>query len=272
MGLTKLALKIAAPLPDIEKYDRFLFIGPHPDDIEIGAGATAAKLAAAGKKICFLICADGRFGDGNAPEELLGSALSSAAGDTTVDRTRLVALRKEEAIRSAALLGVTDVRFLDLCDGGFYEYGELLSGIARTVGDFRPEVIFAPDPCVNSECHIDHLNVGNAARQIACHAPYDGIMKKHGAKGSAPVAVVAYYMTAKPTRYVKTVGFLQKQLDSVFECHLSQFPRGCQEAKTIELYLRLRAADFGLRSFKGCAEGFRVLGTTHMHCLPEAGK
>ena len=40
--------------------------------------------------------------------------------------------------------------------------------------------------------------------------------------------------------------------------------------KTITLYLRLRAADFGLRSFHSTAEGFRVLGRTQMHCLPEA--
>jgi len=49
MGLTKLILKFAAPLPNIENYQRYLFIGPHPDDIEIGAGATVAKLAASGK-------------------------------------------------------------------------------------------------------------------------------------------------------------------------------------------------------------------------------
>lgn len=258
MGITKLALKIAAPLPDIEKFDRFLFIGPHPDDIEIGAGATAAKLAAAGKKVCFLICTDGRYGDGNVPEEMRGG--------------NLIALRREEALRSAAFLGVEDVRFLELSDGGFYKYEELLRGIAGIVGDFKPEVIFAPDPCVTSECHIDHLNVGNAARQIACHAPYGGIMKEHGADSAAPVAAIAFYMTAKPTRFVKTSGFLEKQLDSVFKYHLSQFPEGCGEAKTIALYLRLRAADFGLRSLKGCAEGFRVLGPVHMHCLPEAGK
>ena len=43
------------------------------------------------------------------------------------------------------------------------------------------------------------------------------------------------------------------------------------EAASIGLYLKLRALEFGLRSGKGCAEGFRVLGVTHMHCLPEAG-
>ena len=107
MGVTSLILKVAAPVPRIENFQRFLFVGPHPDDIEIGAGATAAKLAAMGKEVCFLVCLDGRFGENNAPEGIRGE--------------RLVEKRRQEAIASAAMLGVTDVRFLNLCDGGFYE-------------------------------------------------------------------------------------------------------------------------------------------------------
>lgn len=249
-------LKLAVPVPKIESYQRFLFVGPHPDDIEIGAGATAAKLAAMGKEICFLVCMDGRFGDGNAPEGIRGE--------------KLVELRKQEAIASAAMLGVKDVRFLDLCDGGFYGQKELTEKLARVVGDFQPDVILAPDPDVTSECHADHLNVGKAAKQIAYFAPYSGIMAGYGA-AAAPVQALALFMTAKPNRFVKTSGYLKLQLRSVFGCHLSQFPEGCADAKSIALYLKLRALDFGIRSGKGCAEGFRVLGVTHMHCFPEAG-
>ena len=68
MSITRAVLRFAAPLPKIERFDRFLFLGPHPDDIEIGAGATAAKLAAAGKQVTFLICTDGRYGLDYAPE------------------------------------------------------------------------------------------------------------------------------------------------------------------------------------------------------------
>ena len=257
MGLTQAILKFAVPLPKIENYDRFLFIGPHPDDIEIGAGATAAKLVAMGKEVRFLVCIDGRFGTTNAPEGLYGD--------------KLVEIRQKEAKASAAMLGVNEVHFLNLKDGGFYEEKDLIHGIAKEVADFQPEVIFAPDPCVSSECHRDHLNVGKAARQIACFAPYKEIMKEYGAD-AAPVEALAYYMTAKPTQFVKTTGYFNKQIESIFGCHLSQFPKGCGEAQSIPLYLKIRSIDFGLRSLKGCAEGFRVLGVTHMHCLPEAGK
>ncbi len=250
MSLLRLILKAAAPLPDIEKNERFLFIGPHPDDIEIGAGATAAKLAAAGKSVCFLICLDGRYGSETIPPE------------------ELIGIRKAEAVSSAKMLGVSDVRFLNLSDGGFYDDAELIKGIAQTVGDFKPDTVFAPDPCVTSECHADHLNVGNAARRIAYFAPYGGIMCEYGAE-SAPVNALCCYMTAKPNKYVKTSGFLNRQLDAIFKCHQSQFSG--DSGSTVKLYLKLRSALFGLHRLSGSAEGFRVLGTVHMHCLPEAG-
>lgn len=253
MSLTRTALKFAAPLPHLEEFDRYLFVGPHPDDIEIGAGATVSRLTSLGKHVVFLICTDGRFGDEN----------TSLHGD------ELVQARRDEALQSARMLGVTDVRFLELSDGGFYTRESLLSGIARVIGQVQPEVLFAPDPCVDSECHMDHLNVGQAVRNLACFAPYGGIMVGFEAQ-SAQVKALAFYMTARPNRFVSTRGHIKKQLDAIFSCHLTQFPPDSAGANGIRLYLKLRAADFGLRSFKGQAEGFRVLGPAQMHCLPEA--
>ena len=254
MGLTKLALKIAAPAPKAEEFSNYLFIGPHPDDIEIGAGATIAKLTAAGKKVSFLILADGRYGDGHS---------GGVKGDD------LAELRKQESIRSAEVLGVKDVRFLGLSDGGFYDYDDMLRGIAKTVGEIKPDLIFAPDPYTGQECHIDHLNAGRAAAHIACFAPYPGIMENYGAE-AADVKGIAFYMTAKANRFVKvTKEQFGLQNEAVFGCHTSQFPAGSNEAKQLALYLKLRSADFGLRNLCAHAEGFRVLGQTQMHCIPE---
>lgn len=253
MNMTGLALRFAAHLPQLESFERYLFIGPHPDDIEIGAGATAAKLAAAGKKVGFLICTDGRF------------------GSTVIPPEELIAIRQEESRSSAKALGVDDVRYLSLCDGGFYDTRELTSLIAKAVGEFGPDVIFAPDCFVSSECHPDHINVGRASSEIAYLAPYAQLMARHGAE-AAPVKALAYYMTAKPNCFVKTsAALLNKQLSAIFDCHKSQFPSGCPEGRAIAMYLRLRSFDFGLRRLCGRAEGFRVLGVTQMHCFPEAG-
>ena len=92
MSLTRLALKFAAPAVKLETYLRYLFIGPHPDDIEIGAGATAAKLAAEGKDVAFLICTDGRYGDG----------ATALCGDELAEE------RRREAITSAVRLEAFD--------------------------------------------------------------------------------------------------------------------------------------------------------------------
>ena len=254
MGLTAFVLKFAAPAPKLTDFTRYLFIGPHPDDIEIGAGATATALCAAGKQVTFLICTDGRYGldfapPGTTPEELIG-------------------IRKAEALTAAAVLGVRDVRFLGLSDGAAYRKEDLLDAMARAIGEIRPEVIFAPDPFIASECHADHLAVGECARTLAFFAPFREIMALHGAQ-SADVQALAYYMTARPNRFVRTGGTFQTQLRAL-SCHKSQFPAGSEALKSLRLYLKLRAADFGLRSLKGKAEGFRVLGKTQMHCLPEA--
>ncbi len=257
MSLTKTILKFAAPVPKIESFQKYMFIGPHPDDIEIGAGGTIAALHQAGKEICFVICTDGRYGLNNAPQ---GTAPEE-----------LIEIRKQESIESARTLGVTDVTFLGFCDGGFYKPEDLRSALAIIIGEKKPDIIFAPDPSVISECHIDHLNTGTAARTVAFFAPFKEIMAQYGAQ-SAPVQAIAFYMTAKPNRYVKTASYLSQQYHAIFGCHKSQFPEGCPDISSISLYLKLRAYDFGIRSMKGQAEGFRVLGTTHMHCLPEAGE
>lgn len=258
MSLTKLVVKVALQVPKLEEYQRFLFIGPHPDDIEIGAGATAAKLRELGKDVCFVICADGRFGD-----EFV---------DVSVSADELVTIRQQEAKASAARLGVDDVRFLGFSDGGFYDKDDLFKSVLSVISDFQPDIVFAPDPCVTSECHADHLNVGECVRRATYFAPYPGIMQAHGLK-KANVKALAYYMTAKANFYVKiSAEQFEKQLSSIFDCHLSQFPNDNKGTDAIKLYLKVRSVDYGLRCFSRHGEGFRLLGPTHMHCLPEAGE
>lgn len=141
---------------------------------------------------------------------------------------------------------------------------------AQIVGEVNPQLILAPDPDVISECHVDHRNAGEAAKRLAFFAPYGEIMAQYGAE-PADVKALAFYMTARPNRYVGTRGLLDRQLSAVL-CHRTQFIPESEAYKNVVLYLKLRAVDFGLRSLRGRAEGFRVLGQTQMHCLPEAGR
>ena len=94
-------------------------------------------------------------------------------------------------------------------------------------------------------------------------------MERYGA-ARADVKGIAYYMTAKPNRYVKvTKQQFEQQNEALFGCHTSQFPDGTNEKTQLALYMKLRSVDFGIRNLCSHAEGFRVLGQTHMHCTPE---
>lgn len=255
MSLLSFIVKKAVPAPKIESFERYLFIGPHPDDIEIGAGSAAARLVQEGKKVSFLICTDGRYGDGHT--EFRGDALA--------------AFREKEALASAAKLGVTDVHFLRLSDGAFYTEDELRRGMAEVIGRLQPEILFCPDPDVPSECHRDHLNAGRMGKEMALFASVPGIMEKLGSK-AAPVQALALYMTAKPNRFIRLKGCGKLQDEAIFGCHQSQFPKGSADASSLTLYLKLRRIFMGLRCLSTAAEGFRVLSLTAMHCLPEEGK
>lgn len=258
MSISTVIVRHFVPLPKIEEFKTYLFIGPHADDIEIGAGATVAKLTSQGKKVIFLICTDGRYGD----------ALSKG-----LHGKQLAEKRREECIRSAEILGVKDVRFLDLEDGGNYKKKDLLHGIAQSMADVQPDIVFTTDPDVKTEAHVDHLNVGKAVKMLACLAPYPGIMKRFlgGQEIGIPVQAVAFYMTASPNRFVKTKGLIQKQFKAL-DCHATQYPKGSDASEQVKLYLKVRSVDFGIRTLSTAAEGFRVLGQVHMHCLPEAEK
>ena len=256
MSMLRLVMKAAVPLPNLEKFSRYLFIGPHPDDIEIGCGATVSKLAAMGKQISFLIVLDGRYGLGNAPE------------GTTPEQ--LIKIRQAEATASAKVLGVEDIHFLDFCDGGFYNLDEVRKAIAVRVGLFQPDVIFAVDPDVPNECHIDHLNIGKECKIVAKLAPFKEIMERLGTE-SAPVKAIALYMTAKPNRFIRTgKKHIARQFQAL-KTNKSQYPEGCKDLAAVTLYLKLRAFFYGWRSLKGKAEGFRVIDALHMHCVPEEG-
>ena len=105
MLLNRLLIKAVAPVPKIEKFKTYLFVAPHPDDIEIAVGSTVARLAREGKDVYYLVCTDGRFG----------------TEDENVSPETLVKIRRDEQLASAKILGVKDVRFLPFEDGGMYD-------------------------------------------------------------------------------------------------------------------------------------------------------
>src|SRR5262245_60939515 len=106
-----------------ENWDRCLAVAAHPDDIEYGAASAVARWTDQGKQVAYLLVTRGEAGiDGMPPAQ---------AGP----------LRELEERAGAAKVGVSQVEFLDHCDG-MIEYGAALRrDIVRVIRRFRPEVL-----------------------------------------------------------------------------------------------------------------------------------
>ena len=174
------------PMP--EDWQRAVAVGAHPDDLEYGAASAVARWTGQGKQVCYLLATRGEAGiAGMAPAEV-------------------GPLRVEEEQRSAAVVGVSDVRFLDHPDG-LVEYGiPLRRDLAAAFRRLRPDVVitstfdltWAEEGPVN---HADHRAVGLAVLDACRDAANEWVFPDAGP--AWPAISAAYVITsAEPTHFV----------------------------------------------------------------------
>lgn len=111
----------SAPMPD--DWQRALVIAAHPDDIEYGLAAAVAVWTAAGKEVHYLLATRGEAGMAGVPPAEAGP------------------VREEEERRSAAVVGVSEVEFLDHRDGVLVAGPELRRDLAAAIRRHRPEMV-----------------------------------------------------------------------------------------------------------------------------------
>jgi LmbE family N-acetylglucosaminyl deacetylase len=135
------------PMP--EDWDRAVAVVAHPDDLEYGVASAVARWTRQGKQVSYLLVTKGE------------------AGIAGMDPGQVAPLRMEEERRSAAVVGVTDVEFLDYQDG-LVEYGlALRRDLAAALRRLQPQVVigqsfdltWGEEGPVN---HADHRAVGLA--------------------------------------------------------------------------------------------------------------
>jgi LmbE family N-acetylglucosaminyl deacetylase len=112
---------------ELELYDgevgRVLAVVAHPDDLEYGAAAAVARWTREGHEVAYLLATRGEAGIDGVPPDECGP------------------LRVEEQRRSAAVVGVEVVEFLDHADG-VLEYGPALRrDIAGAIRRHRPDTV-----------------------------------------------------------------------------------------------------------------------------------
>ena len=118
-------------------------IGAHPDDVEIGMGATVAKLTSSGSSVTIVDLTDGEPTPYGTPE-----------------------LRAEESRQAAELLGASRIT-LSQRNRQLFDSVEAREELATVLRRLRPRIMFMPYAL---DAHPDHV----AAAQIALAARFYG--------------------------------------------------------------------------------------------------
>lgn len=186
-----------------------LVLAPHPDDAELFAGGTIAKMVAEGARVIIVIASSGN------------------KGAFEYDADTLAAIRRKEATRAAAVLGVELPIFLEHPD---LELDRLPPGVlreqfVRLIRHYRPDAVIAEDPLYLAEVHPDHRTVARAASDAVNFAHLPLFHPEHMDEGLEPHFVVEkYFYTGDPAGANKIVDItdtIEKKLAAMAE-HKSQ--------------------------------------------------
>lgn len=173
-----------------------LAIGAHPDDVELGCGATIAKEVAQGNTVGILDLTRGELGTRESAE-----------------------LRDKESARAAEILGVTVRENLAFADGFFVNDKEHQLEIIKIIRKYRPEVVLCN---AVDDRHIDH-GKGSKLTSDACFL--SGLVKiETGQEAWRPKQVYHYiqWKNLEPDVVVDVSGFIHMKVEAV-SAYTSQF-------------------------------------------------
>ncbi len=240
-----LNLEEALPVPKLSDIKTALFIQPHPDDNQIGAGGLIAKLIADGAKVWELTACDDRFVD-------IGY---SGTGLTT---------RQKEVLAAQESLGMKNAGFLGFADKTRASVEEISDAILPVIRKIRPDAVFSVDPDVKNECHSDHVKVGQATKYAFMDAECDFypslIDGKLRTDACAP-PILGFYYTDTPNVILDITEYFEKKREAVL-CHKSQI------SLPLMMALGALAEKWGESKGFDSAESFRLLSRFHIHCYP----
>jgi LmbE family N-acetylglucosaminyl deacetylase len=235
--------------PD-DEVTRILAVMAHPDDVDFGIAGSVAAWTDRGIEVTYCVVTDGDAG----------------GSDLSVSRADMAALRREEQLAAAAVVGVKDVTFLGFPDGRVTASIELRRDISREIRRVRPDRVVCQSPERMWDriyaSHPDHLAAGEAA---VC-AVYPDARNPFAhpellEEGFEPFTVAELWLVAfaGPNRAVDVTSTFDRKIEAL-KCHASQVGDGDQLAERIRSWLEPAGAAAGLPE-GGLAETFRVVGT-----------
>lgn len=218
-----------------------LAIGSHPDDVELGCGATLAKEISLGKQVGILDLTRGELGTRGSAE-----------------------IRDKEASIAAEILGVSVRENLAFADGFFVNDKEHQLEVIKIIRKYRPNIVLC-NAIVDR--HIDHSK-GSKLASDACFL--SGLMKIetefNGIKQNVwrPKQVYHYIQwdNLKPDFVVDVTGFIEAKINAV-KAYSTQFydpdskePSSPISSKNFLASVEYRAQDMGRLIGTDHAEGF----------------
>jgi LmbE family N-acetylglucosaminyl deacetylase len=230
--------------PSLETVKRALFIQPHPDDNEIGAGGTIAYLVDRGVEVYGLTATDDRF----VVQEKSSDGLT---------------IRQREAINAMNSLGVKNAGFLGFADKTRASIEEISAKILPIIRELKPDAVFSADPTLQNECHSDHIKVGLAVRYCVMDADCDFFPDEPGGKPRTDtwsVPILGQYYTENPNTVVDISKFKQKKHDAI-ACHVSQVSD--RLFTWLDAMEEMQAEGTGFK----VVERIKLLSRVHLHCF-----
>ena len=220
-----------------------LAFGAHPDDIELGAGATIAKEIAFGKRVGVIDLTRGELGTRGSAE-----------------------IRDKEAARSSEILGLSIRENLKFADGFFVNDKMHQTEVIKMIRKHRPEIVLCN---AVDDRHIDHSK-GSQLVSDACFL--SGLIKfetqLEGKQQQAwrPKKVYHYiqWKNIEPDFVIDVTGFIDKKVAAIL-AYSSQFfdpasnePETPISNKNFIDSVTYRARDLGRFIGVEHAEGFTV--------------
>lgn len=220
-----------------------LAFGAHPDDVELGAGATIAKEIDLGKTVAIVDLTRGELGTRGSAE-----------------------IRHQEATAAAAILGVQYRENLAFRDGFFVNDEQHQIEVIKMIRKYRPEIVLCN---AIDDRHIDH---GKGSKLVSDACFLSGLRKIEttvdGVEQEAwrPKVVYHYiqWKNIEPDFVVDVTGYMDKKVESVLAYGTQFFDKNSKEPTTpitSQNFLdsiTYRAQDLGRLINKDFAEGFTV--------------
>lgn len=218
-----------------------LAFGAHPDDVELGCGATIAKEVSLGKKVGVIDLTRGELGTRGSAE-----------------------IRDREAAAAAKILGIHVRENLSFRDGFFTNDEIHQLEVIKRIRKYKPEIVICN---AVDDRHIDHSK-GSKLVSDACflsglrriQTTLDGVEQE----AWRPKIVYHYiqWKNIEPDFVVDVSDFMQQKLDAVM-AYSSQFydpnskePISPIATKNFTESIEYRAKDLGRLVFTDYAEGF----------------